>query len=101
MDMIKRGAVDEVIKILQERQSLFPGSLNKLTQMREKGKSRSYWYLTWKEGGGSQAIYIPPQDVPRVMEGIENMKKIRETLAKIADENLRKLRKGRDVKERR
>jgi len=64
-----RYEINKVIKILQGKEAILPGSLSKLTQKRQKGGSCCYWYLTWKEGGASRAIYIPSQDVRRVARG--------------------------------
>lgn len=89
----------EVLEILQEGGSILPGTLSKLTQ-RSDLKSRSYWYLTWKEEGRSRAIYIHSEDVPQVSKGIENMKKVKEYLFHIAMENLRKMREQRDVRKK-
>jgi hypothetical protein len=95
-----RYKINKVIKILQGKEAILPGSLSRLTQKREKGGSCCYWYLTWKEGGASRAIYIPSQDVRRVARGIENMKRVKEVILKIAMDNLRKLRGGRYVRKR-
>jgi len=95
-----RYEINKVIKILQGKEAILPGSLSKLTQKRQKGGSSSYWYLTWKEGGASRAIYIPSEDVRYVGRGIENMKKVKEVILKIAMDNLIKLREGRYVRKR-
>ena len=98
--MAGRTEVNKVIKILQRKEAILPGSLSRLTQRREKGGSSSYWYLTWKEGRVSRAIYIPSQDLKFVVRGIENMRRVKEVILKIAMDNLRKLREGRDVRKR-
>jgi len=98
--MARKHEVEEVIKILQGKEAILPGSLSKLTQKREKGGSSSYWYLTWKEGGASRALYIRPEDVKFLVRGIENMKKVKEVILKIAMDNLRKLGEGRYVRKR-
>lgn len=98
--MAGRYEINKVIKILQGKEAILPGSLSKLTQKREKGGSSSYWYLTWKEGGASRAIYIPSQDVRRVARGVENMKRVKGVIWKIAVENLKNLRGGLYVRKR-
>lgn len=98
--MAGRYEIKKVIKILQGKEAILPGSLSRLTQKRERGGSSSYWYLTWKEGGKSRAIYIPSEDVRYVGRGIENMKKVKGVILKIAMENLRKFREGRYVRKR-
>jgi hypothetical protein len=98
--MRSKNAISEVIRILQGRERILPGSLNRLIQKREEGGRRAYWYLTWKEEGRSRAIYIPPGDVRKVSRGIRNMKRLKLLVSKIADENLRRMREGRDVRER-
>ena len=95
----------EVIKILQKGEDILPGTLSKIHQkrrlkIRNKVKSKSYWYLTWKEDGRSKAIYILPRDVPLVLRGIENMKKVKEYIATLAIENLKRLKEARDVHKR-
>ncbi|GEM_PF-3361833 len=91
----------KVIRILQNPDAIFLGSLSKVYQRRHhQGKSKPYWYLTWKEGGKSHAIYIPPQDVERVRKGIGNMKKLKEYLTDLAKENLERLKRTRDVHKR-
>ena len=98
--MAGRYEINKVIKILQGKEAILPGSLSRLTQKREKGGSSAYWYLTWKEGGASRAIYIPSQDVRRVARGVENMKKVKGVIWKIAVEKLKNLRGGRSVRKR-
>jgi len=66
-----------------------------------KEEIRQYWYLTWKEGGKSRAIYIPSKDVPKVARGIENMKRVKNYLFLVAMENLKRMKEERDVKKSR
>jgi hypothetical protein len=99
--MRNRNGIAELIKILQGKASILPGSLNRLIQKREEGGRRAYWYLTWKEEGRSRAIYIPAGDVRQVSRGIKNMKRLKLLISNIAEDNLRGLREGRDVRKRR
>ena len=103
--MRKTTAFEEIMRMLREEAGILPGSLSRLTQRRRQGTGRrhkgdSYWYLTWKEGGRSRALYIPAGDVPRVRRGIENMKRVRGLLFGMAWENLRKFREDRDVRKK-
>jgi len=98
--MIKRDGINEAIRILQGEETILPGSLNRLIQKREEGGRRAYWYLTWKEEGRSRAIYIPAGDVRQVSRSIRNMKRLKSLILRIAEENLRGLREGRDVRKR-
>lgn len=99
--MRNRNGIAELIRILQGKESILPGSLNRLIQKREEGGRRAYWYLTWKEEGRSRAIYIPAGDVRQVSRGIKNMKRLKLLISNIAEDNLRGLREGRDVRKRR
>jgi len=99
--MRNRNGIAELIRILQGKESILPGSLNRLIQKREEGGRRAYWYLTWKEEGRSRAIYIPAGDVRQVSRGIKNMKRLKLLVSNIAEDNLRGLREGRDVRKRR
>jgi hypothetical protein len=99
--MRNRNGIAELIRILQGKASILPGSLNRLIQKREEGGRRAYWYLTWKEEGRSRAIYIPAGDVRQVSRGIKNMKRLKLLVSNIAEDNLRGLREGRDVRKRR
>jgi hypothetical protein len=97
----KQSKAEKVIKILQNPDAIFLGSLSKVYQPRHhKVRSKPYWYLTWKEGGKSYAVYIPPRDVGRVRKGIVNMKKLKEYLIDLAKENLERLKRTRDVHKR-
>jgi hypothetical protein len=99
--MAKGNKINKVIKILQEKENMLPGSLSRLIQEREGGRNRPYWYLTWKESGKSRAIYIPSEEAVRVARGVENLKRVRSLISEIAMEKLRELREGRHVGKRR
>jgi len=104
--MRQNNELKKIINILQEKDSLFLGSLNKLKQKRhlkssKKEKIRSYWYLTWKEGGRSKATYIPSKNVAHVARGIENMKRVKNYLSHVAMENLKRMKEDRDVRKSR
>lgn len=95
----------EIIKILQKGEYILSGTLSRISQKRllrarDVVKSKPYWYLTWKEGGKSKAIYIPAQDVPRVVKGIENMNKLKGYISTLAMKNLKRLKEARDVHKR-
>jgi hypothetical protein len=94
--------IRQLTQLLQKHGAVLPGSLSRLTQRGpRKGSSRrrakTYWYLTWKEGGRSKALYIPSGEVARVAQGVENMKRIREFILEIGMENLMQLKEERDV----
>ncbi|MHA1410536.1 MAG: DUF6788 family protein [Candidatus Odinarchaeia archaeon] len=97
--------IKNILEILQTKEGVLAGTLSKLKQKTRLKNSkqeryRSYWYLTWKEGGRSKAIYIPAKDVSWVTKGIENMRKVKEYLSQLAMVNLRRLKEGRDVRKR-
>jgi hypothetical protein len=101
--MKTKNDISSLLKILQTKESILPGSLSKVTPkntQKSSGKEaeRSYWYLTWKENGKSRATYIPSKDVPRVSRAIENMKKVKDYLSSLAMENLKLLKEERDVR---
>jgi len=98
--MAQGNKINKVLKILQEKEIILPGSLSRLIQERKGGRDRPYWYLTWKESGRSRAIYIPSEEADRVARGVENLKRVRSLISEIAMENLRKLREGRHVGKR-
>jgi len=98
--------IKQLMQVLQKEGAILPGSLSKLTQRKlGKGsrgvKAKTYWYLTWKEGGRSKALYIPPGDVARVARAVENLREVRSFIWKIAVENLGKLTEERDVRKKR
>lgn len=98
--------IKQLMRILQKQGSILPGSLSKLTQRgTRKGsggqRSKTYWYLTWKEGGRSKALYMPPGEVAGVARGVENMKRVREFILEIGMENLIRLKEERDVGQKR
>jgi hypothetical protein len=104
--MARIRTVKQLVRILQEDGAILPGSLSRLTQRKQRKGSRrrsreSYWYLTWKEGGRSRALYIPPGDVARVARAVENLREVRGFVSKIAVENLAKLTEDRDVRKKR
>jgi hypothetical protein len=104
--MKAKNDIQSLLEILQTKESILPGSLSKITpkspqKSSRKWSVRSYWYLTWKEDGKSRATYIPSKDVPQVTRGIENMKKVKGYLSRLAMENLRQLKEGRDVRKNR
>jgi hypothetical protein len=101
--MKAKNEIENLLNILQEKETILPGSLSKVTpkisrKSSDKGTDRSYWYLTWKENGKSRATYIPSKDVSQVSRGIENMKKVKEYLSSIAMENLKRFKEQRDVR---
>jgi hypothetical protein len=95
--------IKSLLKILQTKEGILPGSLSKVTpktaqKNSSKGAMRFYWYLTWKENGKSRATYIPSKDIPRVSRAIENMRKVKDYLSSLAMENLKLLKEERDVR---
>lgn len=98
-----------ILELLKGKANLLPGTLSRLRQKRHhegceicrKGGHGPYWYLTWKDGKRSRALYIPSEDVHQVREGIENMKKIKGYINKLALKKLKELEEKRDVRKRR
>lgn len=99
----------EIVRIMKGGVNLLPGTLSRVKQKRHregceicrKGGHGPYWYLTWKEGKRSRALYIPPQYIEQVREGVENMKKLKEYINKLASKRLKELEEERDVRKRR
>lgn len=103
--MRKGAAIREIVRILGEEGGILPGSLSRLTQRRKRVAGRrpgcdSYWYLTWKEGTRSRALYVPAGDVAGVKRAVGNMKRIKGLVLGMAWENLRRLREERDVRKK-
>jgi len=91
--MKAKNDFNSLLKILQTKESILPGSLSKVTpkiaQKSSGGRAkRTYWYLAWKENGKSRATYIPSEDVQSFSRRIENMKKVKDYLSGFAMENL-------------
>ncbi len=58
--MAEQNETEKIIRILRNSDAILLGNLSKVYQRRlHKGKSKPYWYLTWKEGEEEPCCLYP------------------------------------------